>query len=103
MVRGMSRRRVRDIVPPEVRRRTAEFPDPDWYAGRVREEVEDRPLLHVDEDALRQRSREATAASRSRLRQRGRQRIRHIVAKIASALHWPWRPRQLSHRSSAPR
>ena len=86
------------MVPPEVRRRTAEFPDPDWYAGRVRDEVEDRTSRHVDEDALRRRSREATAASRSRLRRRGRQRMHHMVAKLMSGLRRLRHPRLLIHR-----
>lgn len=80
------KRRVREMIPPEVRQRTraAGLPEADWYAGRPYEQVGGKePLAIGGKEGVRRRSEEGMRRCRDESRERVRQRVRWMVAKIS--------------------
>jgi hypothetical protein len=99
-----SKTRVKDRIPPEVKRRAerAGFKkDPDWYAGRVYEPEPESTLESTPPD-VRERLARATSQRRTKARQRGAdvarmawEPIRRIIARLRAL----GRAGQYRHRS----
>lgn len=83
------KKRVREMIPPEVRQRTraAGLPEADWYAGRPYEQDSRKePLAFGGKEAVRRRSEAGMKQRREEARKRRKQRIRRMVAKISGRL-----------------
>lgn len=95
------KKRVREMIPPEVRQRTrsAGLPEADWYAGRPYERVGEKQDVTIGGEAgWKERSEAAMAQRRREARERGKQRVRRMVARISGLLHRLRHPRAVQPR-----
>lgn len=95
------KKRVREMIPPEVRQRTraAGLPEADWYAGRPYERVgRKEPLAIGGKEAARRRSREGMQQRREEAREQRGRRVRWMVARLSGLLNRLRHPRAVQPR-----
>jgi hypothetical protein len=95
------KKRVRELIPPEVKQRTraAGLPEADWYAGRPYEQVDRKePLAIGGKEAVRRRAEEGMRRRREESRGRARQRIRRMVARLSGLWNRLRHPRAVQAR-----